>query len=53
MIISEKQLMANALDGIMEAMNCLNDIENIDFEIEIVIGKLENAYDELMREYER
>lgn len=52
MIIGEKQLMANALDGLMDAMNALNDIENMSFEIEVIQSKLENAYDHLLLEYE-
>ena len=39
----EKELIASALDVLKLALDALNDIDNIDFEIEAVIGKVENA----------
>lgn len=48
-----KELISLALDGLTQALDALNDIQDIDFEIEVVIGKVENAYDELMRKYEK
>jgi hypothetical protein len=47
-----QELLPSALDGLTLALESLNDIENIDFEVEIVIGKIGNAYDELLRIYE-
>jgi|GEM_PF-5734735 hypothetical protein len=47
-----KELIANALDGLTQALDSFNDIDNVDYEIEIIQGKIENAYDELMKVYE-
>jgi hypothetical protein len=47
-----KELLASALDGLTQTLQSLNDIDDIDFEVEIVIGKIENAYDALLRIYE-
>jgi hypothetical protein len=48
----KKELIAHALDGLTMALDSINDIDNIDLELEIVQGKIENAYDELLRVYE-
>lgn len=49
----KKELITSALDGLTLALDSLNDIDDIDFEIEVVLGKVENSYDELMKVYEQ
>jgi hypothetical protein len=48
----KQELVSSALDGLTLALDSLNDLENIEFEVEVVIGKIENAYEELLRFYQ-
>ena len=48
----KQELVSSALDGLTLALESLNDMDNIDFEVEVILGKIENAYDELLRFYE-
>lgn len=48
----KQELVSSALDGLTLALDSLNDLYEIDFEVEVILGKIENAYDELLRFYE-
>jgi hypothetical protein len=48
----KQELVSSALDGLTLALDSLNDLDEIDFEVEVILGKIENAYDELLRFYE-
>lgn len=52
MIISEKQLLANCLDGLQEAMESIEDINDLDSDLMQWFEQIQVLYDNILRRYE-
>lgn len=48
----QQEIVSSALDGLTLTLDSLNDLDNVNSEIEAVLGKIENAYDELRMIYD-